>query len=155
MADATIKEIAGKILLYVYYRCRTNAVEFEHYDEIIFNFGSTYKKVKISGKGQLPRDLQKMGYSDNDLYEALKLLIKSRHIESLRGRAGIHLANIQLTPYGYDVIEGIERSSEDKKNFFTLFNIRISNNMNIDSLIKSEIGNIVGLGGAVSGKLGR
>lgn len=153
--NVSIKEVSGKILLYIYQRCRSNAVEFENYDEIVFDFGGNYKKVKISGKGKISKDIKSMGHSDNDLYEAIKLLNKSGMIEPLRGRAGIHLANIQLTPKGYEIIEGIERGAEEKKRFFSLFNIKIDNKMSVDSLLKITLDNIsvAGVGVAASGKV--
>jgi hypothetical protein len=63
------------------------------------------------------------------------------------------IIGLHLTPRGIDTIEGIEQSPEKKKVVKSLFNINVTSNMNVDSLIKAEVGNIIGIGGGISGKV--
>ena len=56
---------------------------------------------------------------------------------------GIHCHGLRLTAYGVDIIEGIEKSDKEKEAFKINFNIKLAENINIESLIKAELGSLI------------
>ncbi len=53
--------------------------------------------------------------------------------------------NLRVTGAGTDIVEGVVRDDEGRKNFNITFNIKLAENITIDSLIKGELGSILKL----------
>ena len=54
-----------------------------------------------------------------------------------------HFHNFRITSVGIDIIEGIERDSAAREEFTINFNIKLAENINIESLIKAELESIL------------
>ncbi len=151
-----IKTIAGKMLLVFYALQRENPISLQ--DEIVsIVTHSSDKDQKIpkfdSEKSDLIDKMHRITTSDSDLYSAFHFLLDKGFItftnqNSHKTMGGENYFGLRLTDLGFDVVEGVEQNKENQKKFFALFNIKA--NMTIDSLVKAEVGNIVGIGGAVN-----
>lgn len=136
--------ISGQILLYFYYLQRTRPEILANWmvDFNIYNNTGTKKTESEIGKA-----LSFISNSDLDIFNSLKYLIEKGYIstgkesKTLDGNETIF--DIKLTASGIDIIEGIERGNDEKKIFNLTFNINVENNMNIEGLIKAELGSIL------------
>ena len=95
--------------------------------------------------------------SDNDalLYNSFNYLLSKGLIatKNTKGVMGaLLLIGLYITDTGIDTVEGVGQGEEERKIVKSLFNFNLSTNVTLDSLIKAEVGNIVGIGGAVNGK---
>lgn len=79
-----------------------------------------------------------------DIYNSLVYLKGHRLIDyNKMGDTGSeNFAGFKVTSNGVDIIEGIERTEEQKRQFNIIFNLKLADNISIDSLIKNEIGSI-------------
>lgn len=148
----TIKETAGKILLALYYLQTNNPVDLEQ-TSIVFIAAS---KPKLDTKSKFKNMLHDINDNDAVLYNAFNYLLEKRLIAKKNNKTiygGMFLLGLHVTHEGIDVIEGVEQGPEQQQVFKSLFNITFSPKIKVDSLVKSEVGNIVGIGGAVGGKL--
>jgi hypothetical protein len=151
----TIKETAGKIVLLLYAVQINNPAKLDN-SHITFSMPN---KPKLEAGSWLKRALREVSDNDALLYNALnylleKGLISKRNTKDIMG--GMLLIGPHLTADGVDIIEGIEQGEEKQKIVKSLFNFNfsLSPTMKVDSLVKAEVGNIVGIGGAISGKIG-
>ena len=150
----TIKEAAGKVLLLLYYKQTTNPAELES-THITF---SSVNKTKLDTSTKLKSSLHEICVDDATLYNAVNYLLERGLIDAKQRKdvtGVLFLLSPRVTYLGVDTIEGVEQGEEGQKVVKTLFNfnIKVRSNINVDSLIKTEIGNIVGIGGAISGKV--
>ena len=53
--------------------------------------------------------------------------------------------NFTVTAGGVDIIEGIERGEAERNNFYLTFNIKLADKINVESLVKNELGSILGI----------
>ena len=141
-----IKTIAGEILLYLYYIQRKCFSELN--DAMIrFEFGSfNNKETNFSQRELSILNLDKFSsYSDNDILNAVNYLNDSGliYFKESKDNIGTILFNFKLTDLGIDLIEGIERGDDEKKNFNVTFNFNINNDVTIESLIKTEFGSLI------------
>lgn len=150
----TVKEAAGKIILVLYHVQTENPAKLDN-SQITFSMPS---KPKLEADKWLKRALREVNENDAVLYNALnylleKGLIAKRNTKDIMG--GMLLIGPHLTADGIDVIEGVEQGEEGQKVVKSLFNFSftLKPTMKIDSLVKAEVGNIVGIGGAISGKV--
>lgn len=150
----TIKETAGKIILLLYAIQTNNPAELET-TSITFQMSSG---AELDADGWLESALHEISDNDSLLYNAFNYLLEKGFI-SKRNRndilAGLLLVGPHLTAEGVDIIEGIEQGEEKQKVVKSLFNFNFTLNptMKVDSLVKAEVGNIVGVGGAINGKV--
>lgn len=144
-----IKTIAGEILLYFYLLQRRNVTDLS-YAMLHFKLKLT-PETKIKGIEMLQRNESILkeekfdNYTDVDLFNALTYLrelqlITYEEIKDISG--GSHINQIQITAQGIDLIEGIERGLQEKKEFNITFNFNIKNDVTIESLLKNEFGSI-------------
>jgi len=150
----SVKQTAGKILLVLYVLQLDNPVKLER-TSVSF---STSGKPKLTTDSWLKTILHSVNKDDAMLYNGFNYLIDKGLI--YQGNTSVHLGAISLrgihiTHSGIDIIEGIEQGDEGRKTVKSLFSFNFNNNVTIDSLLKVEVGNIVGIGGAVSGKVGK
>lgn len=149
----TVKETAGKILLALY-SIQTDNPAYLQDRKIIFR---TISKVKLHTDAKFKEILYKINSDESALYNAFDYLLQKKFIASNQSNTmgALVLIGTHLTFNGVDIIEGIERGKGPQKVIKSLFNFsfNFSPTMKVDSLIKAEVGNIVGIGGAVSGKV--
>lgn len=150
----TIKETAGKILLVLYSLHSSNPVELEG-KQVIFR---APLKPKLETDSKFKAMLHEISPEDALLYNAFNYLldrglIAKRNTKGVMG--GMLLIGLHLTYEGVDLIESVEQGEEAQKVVKSLFNFsfNFSPTMKVDTLVKAEVGNIVGVGGAVSGKV--
>lgn len=119
-------------------------------------FSEGVSEIKLEGNDWLEQMLRGINSSDNLLYNAIKYLLEKGLIDKKNSKgpmAGLWLNGTHLTAAGIDVIEGIEQGKEKQKVVKSLFNFSFTSKVTIDSLVKAEVGNIVGIGAAASGKV--
>lgn len=150
----TIKETAGKILLVLYYMQIANPADLDN-KQILFQ---SMSQSKLETNLEFEKILHEINEDDSMLYNAFNYLfdknfIAKRNKKDLLG--GVLIIGPHLTCDGIDIIECVEQGEEPQRIVKSLFNFsfNFSPTMKVDSLIKSEVGNIVGIGGAVSGKI--
>lgn len=149
----SIKKTAGKILLALYYVQLNDPAKLNN-SQIMFSEGVS--EIKLENDGWLEQILRNINNSDNLLYNAIKYLLEKGLIDKKNSKGpmgGLWLNGVHLTAVGIDVVEGVEQGEEKQKVVKSLFNFSFNNNVTIDSLVKAEVGNIVGIGVAASGKL--
>jgi hypothetical protein len=150
----TVKETAGKILLVLYYIQTENPAKLE-IASIIF---TTMGDIVLETDTWLKALLEGITKNNKELYNGFNYLLGKGLIAKKNNRdmmGGIILLGVHLTPSGIDIIENVEQGEEPQKIFKSLFNLsfNFSPNVKVGSLLKAEVGNIVGIGGAINGKL--
>lgn len=147
----TIKEIAGNILLYFYAISRKNRTALHDFmiNFQVRHFADGQNEEPTVGKNatDIYQHLKEISRSDNDLYEALRYLYEGGFIgmNITKDNVSDHFYNFEVTAGGYEMVEGVERGEEEKKKFNIIFNIKVENNMNVESLIKLQLGSLVSL----------
>lgn len=147
----TIKQTAGKILLSLYVVQLDNPVKLER-GRIVFKHSS---RPKLEADSWLKEVLHSITENDTLLLNAFnylldKGLIANKNSKGIMG--GLLLLGLHLTDTGIDVVEGVEQGTEGQKIVKSLFSFNFNANISLDSLLKAEVGNIVGVGAAVGGK---
>lgn len=139
----TIKETAGKVLLYFYQLQRAAPLSMPRHQ-----VGFIDRKDKgvglTSDKRWLSKDLQDINPTGTDVLNAFMFLLNKDFIES-RGRvtpeARIYVG-IQLTANGIDIVEGVERGREGRREFEATFNIRVEDDISVDNLMRENLKNL-------------
>lgn len=148
----TIKQTAGKILLSLYVVQYDNPVKLER-SQVVFQHSS---RPKLDADKWLKEILHSITENDALLFNAMNYLLSKGLIANKNSKGimgGLLLLGLHLTDTGVDIIEGVEQGNEGQKIIKSLFNFNFKANISLDSLLKAEVGNIVGIGGAVGGKL--
>lgn len=141
----TIKEIAGKILLYYYEIQRENPVKL-HQATTFFELKPPGEFKSIGGNDEINTNLLKISDSTPDLYNAFNYLRQQGMLatdSNISNQYNFH--GMYVSDRGIDIIEGIERGEEEKRQFNITFNINVENNMNVESLVKANL-SMLGLG---------
>ena len=140
----TIKETAGKVLLYFYQMQRTAPLAMPNRQ-----VGFIEKKDGglgfTSDKKWLAKDLLSLNPKATDVYNALLFLLNKNYIqarERVSTKARIYVG-IELTGGGIDITEGIERGRDGHRDFEAAFNIK-SNSSRVEDLIKEALGDLLG-----------
>lgn len=143
-----IKTIAGEILLYFYFLQRKNITDL---NMEIFSFffkrtpENTLDGIEIPGRDKTFFNNEKFAeYTDVDIFNALIYLNDSYFVTYSESKttAGSYIHNMKVTARGIDLIEGIERGQEEKKEFNVTFNFNIQNDITVESLLKAELGSL-------------
>ena len=140
----TIKETAGKILLYFYQLQRTVPLTMK-YRQLGFVDRKNGGMYLTSDKKWLTNNLLDINPVSTDVLNAFTFLIDKGFIQTLErtaGEAKIYVG-IQLSSTGIDVVEGIEGGPEGKQIFTTNFNIQVDSNANIEAVIKNNLSTLV------------
>lgn len=137
----TIKETAGKMLLYLYQLQRTVPSSMQ-YRQLGFIDKTDGKVGLTSDKKWLTRDLLDISSQSSDVFNGFVFLIDKGFIRSNeRTTSGARIyVGIHLTAAGIDVIEGVEHGSVGKETFATTFNIPVEDSVNVESLIQENVG---------------
>lgn len=136
----TIKETAGKVLLYLYQMQRSAPFAMPH-RQVGFLDKKDMGLALTSDKKWLTKDLQGINSSAEDIFNAFvflhgKNLIKAR--ERVTASARVYV-QIQLTGEGVDIVEGVERGADGQHDFEAAFNIKPGNRAGVDGLIKDNL----------------
>lgn len=141
----SIKVISGKVLLYFYALQRSDytklhdlVLEFQmrHFSDV------NIKSPRINQKeNEVVQNLLKISHNDNDIYNALKYLGDKGFIEMIKNsdNTSDNFLNFSVSSMGIDIIEGIERGSRERKEFNFIFNIKLADNVSIESLFKASL----------------
>lgn len=148
----SIKQTAGKILLSLYVIQLDNPVKLERAPLVFKN----PQKPKLDTAEWLKAILHRVNENDTMLYNGFnyllqKGLIVNKNKEGFAG--GLVLLGLHVTGAGVDVVEGVEQGPERQKIVKSLFSFSFNSSVTVDSLVKAEVGNIVGVGAAVGGKV--
>jgi hypothetical protein len=147
----SIKQTSGKILLALYVLQIDNPVKLEQ-SQIIFQNTS---KTKLESDKWLKEIFHAISDNDALLYNSFNYLLSKNLIANKNTKGiwgGLLLIGLHLTDKGVDTVESVEQGPTEQKVVKSLFNFSFSNKITLDSLIKAEVGNIVGTGGAISTK---
>lgn len=136
----TIKETAGKTLLYFYQLQRTVPLTMK-YRQLGFVDRKNGGLFLTSDKKWLTNNLQDINPVSTDIFNAFIFLIDKGLIQSrerLTAEARIYVG-IQLTSKGIDLVEGIEGSAEAKQKFSDSFNIPVAATADIETVINENL----------------
>lgn len=136
----TIKETAGKILLYFYQLQRTVPLTMKN-RQLGFVDRKSGGLYLTSDKKWLTNNLLDINPATTDIFNAFNFLIEKGYIQTIErstGEAKIYVG-IQLSSAGIDVVEGIEGSPDDKQIFASNFNIKVDGTADIESIIKNNL----------------
>ncbi len=138
-----IKHIAGDLLLFFYDFQRKNGFPPKN----VVRFSGVFEgQISLLDRGDLENRLLEISRgSSADAYNALRYLEEKNFLDFKKASdtGGDLLHGFHVTAYGVDIIEGIERGPEEKKEFHMTFNIKLADTVNIDSLIKAELGSLL------------
>jgi hypothetical protein len=140
----TIKETAGKILLYFYQLQRTVPLTMK-YRQLGFVDRKTGGLYVTSDKKWLTNNLLDINPVSTDVLNAFTFLIDKGFIqtrERATGEAKIYVG-IQLTSGGIDVVEGIEGGPEGKQEFASTFNIPVDGSATIETVIGDNLSTLL------------
>ena len=151
----TIKETAGKILLVLYYLQISEPMKLDQ-EQILFQAANKPKLETTSSR--FKQQLHEISSNDVQLYNATLYLLERGLIQSktkMGVMGGLLILGPHVTYQGIDIVESVEQGEASQKIVKSLFNFsfNFSPTMKVDSLLKAEVGNIVGMGGAISGKV--
>ena len=137
----TIKETAGKMLLYLYQLQRTVPSSMQ-YRQLGFIDKADGKVGITSDKKWLTRDLLDISPQSSDVFNGFVFLIDKGFIRSReRSTSGARIyVGLHLTATGIDVIEGVEHGTTGKDVFASTFNIPVDESMNVETLIQDNVG---------------
>lgn len=138
-----IKTIAGDILLYLYKQQREKAF-IATYE--ILRFGKDNSSVVLSSDTKFSESILRISSrSSADAYNALSYLENGYFITLSKSKntGGVLINQIHVTDRGIDIIEGIEREQEARRTFSMTFNIKLADTINVESLIKNELGSLL------------
>ena len=136
----TIKETAGKILLYFYQLQRTVPLTMK-YRQLGFVDRKTGGLYVTSDKKWLTNNLLDINSNATDVFNAFTFLIDKGFIqtrERTTGEAKIYVG-IQLSSNGIDVVEGIEGGPDGKQAFMSTFNIQVGSSADIEAVIHENL----------------
>ena len=136
----TIKETSGKILLYFYQLQRTVPLTMR-YRQLGFINKKTGGIGMTSDKKWLTSNLQGINSNSTDILNGFTFLVEKGFVltrERATNEATIYVG-IQLTSAGIDMVEGIERGPDGKEEFTRMFNIQVSDSMDVEQLISENL----------------
>ncbi len=142
----TIKETAGKMLLYFYQLQRTVPLSMPNRQLGFIEKKGAGGLFLTSDKKWLTNDLLAINPSSLDVFNAYLFLRDKGFIdtkERLSGEARIYVG-VQLTAAGIDTVEGIEGGEDGRQAFAAAFNIPVEHGADIESVIKDSLRNLVG-----------
>lgn len=136
----TIKETAGKALLYFYQLQRTVPASMSGRQLGFFDKENGGVSL-TSDKKWLTKDLLDINSSSTDIFNAYTFLLDKGFIRSQErtAKAKKIYVGIYVTDTGIDIVEGIERGHDGHEEFTKMFNISVGSGANVESLIKDNL----------------
>lgn len=139
----TIKETAGKALLYFYQLQRTDPLSMP-LRQLAFISRKTGGVVFTSDKKAFAKDILELNPSSTDFYNAFSFLVSKGFIET-EERANpttrVYVGAL-VTAKGIDVVEGVEASADGKRKFEDTFAIRAEST--VDALVRTQLKSLIG-----------
>jgi hypothetical protein len=137
-----IKKIAGNLLLYFYFTQRTDTAKL--LDTVLdfqmrnFNNRKEESPILVSKENPVIKGILKITDNANNLYNALMYLEDKGFIEMeySPSRTCDKFSGFRVVSDGVDVIEGILRGKEEKQAFYTTFNIKLTDKIKLEDLLK-------------------
>lgn len=140
----TIKETAGKVLLYFYQLQRTVPLTMR-YRQLGFIDRKNGGLYVTSDKKWLTNNLMDINPKSIDLLNAFMYLLDKGYIQSSEratAEATVYVGT-QLTHKGIDVIEGVESGADGRQIFNATFNIKVADGTNIEQLIDENLSSLL------------
>lgn len=136
----TIKETAGKMLLY-FYQLQRAVPSSMRYRQLVFIDKPAGGIVMSTDKKWLTKDLLDISSSTTDILNAFVFLCDKDFVESTeRSSLGRSIyVGIQMTSNGIDIIEGVEGGGEGQKLFSQTFNIETDRDTSVEGLISANL----------------
>lgn len=140
----TIKETAGKVLLY-FYRLQRTVPSSMRYRQLVFMEKKDGGVALTSDKKWLTKDLLDINSNPSDIFNAFIFLLEKGFIRPReRAATGARIyIGIQLTSDGVDIVEGVEQGDEGKRAFHLTFNIMVDGSSDIESLVDENLSTLL------------
>ena len=137
----TIKETAGKVLLYFYQLQRTAPLSMPSRQVGFIERKNGEGLALTSDKKPFAKDLLDINSSSTDIFNAFTFLINKGFIETKeRAAPGARIyVGVQVTVAGIEAIESIEGGPDGKNQFEQNFNIKVGSNATVDSVIRDKL----------------
>lgn len=141
----TIKETAGKVLLY-FYRLQRTVPSSMRYRQLVFMEKKDGGVSLTSDKKWLTKDLLDINPNPSDIFNAYIFLLEKGFIRPReRAATGARIyIGIQLSSRGIDIVEGVEQGSEGKDAFHRTFNIAVSDSSDIEAVVEENLSSLLG-----------
>lgn len=101
---------------------------------------------KVSVNKEVDKALRELNNNEIRLMKSLDYLIDKGLLDGNKSGAmsgGYMLTNAKLTPLAVEIIEGLDSKNTENINQFNItFNTNFSTNMNVESLLKTELGGL-------------
>lgn len=140
----TIKETAGKVLLYFYQLQRTVPLTMRN-RQLGFIDRKNSGLFLTSDKKWLTENLLDINPKSIDILNAFMFLIDKGLIQSKERatpEATVYVG-IQLTHKGIDIVEGIESGIEGREKFNANFNIQVPDGMSIEQVVDAHLSSLL------------
>lgn len=141
----TIKETAGKIVLYFYQLQRVAPLSMSSRQLGFLNKKDGGLSL-TSDKKWLTSNLLDINPAKVDILNAVMYLTDNGFIRSTERTAAEAkmYVGVQLTSRGIDIVEGIERGHSGKQDFHTAFNLKVESGQGVDEFIKDSLSHVGG-----------
>lgn len=141
----TIKETAGKLILYFYQLQRTAPLSMSS-RQIGFIERKNGSFSLTSDKKAMSADMTAINPSATDVFNAFSFLVDKGFIETQEKAApGARVyVGARVTSRGVDIIEGIEGNIETRTKFETTFNIKVDARATVYSLVQDQLKALMG-----------
>lgn len=137
----TIKETAGKLLLYFYQLQRTAPLTMSS-RQLGFVEKKTGNGVMLTtDKKAMTTDIFDINPSATDVLNAFTFLLDKDYVdtrEKVNATARVYIGAV-VTVKGIDIIEGVEGGAEGVHEFERAFNIKVGSNASVDGVIRSQL----------------
>lgn len=135
----TIKEVAGRTILYFYQLQRAAPASMQH-RQLGFIDKADGKVSLTSDKKWFSKDLLDIGSNSSDVFNAFRFLLDKDLIRAReRAKAGARIyVDIHLTANGIDIVEGVESGQEGKRLFSSTFNMN-GDSPDVNGLIREHL----------------
>ena len=141
----TIKETAGKVLLYFYQLQRTAPLSMPTRQVGFIERKNGDGLGLTSDKKAFAKDLFDINPSSTDIFNAFVYLIHKGFIKTKeRAAPGARIyVGVEVTVAGIDAIESIEGGLEGQRGFEQTFNIRVNANATVDGVIRDKLSALI------------
>ena len=114
----------------------------------IAGFGDKSNNLPVMQKStdKILEELKVLAGSDVNILNALNYLKEKGFIyfDNFPDNISLNFINFRIASPGIDIVEAVERGEDEQDRFTVNFNIKIENknNLNVESLIKTELGGL-------------
>lgn len=139
----TIKETAGKIILYFYQLQRVAPLSMPSRQLGFLNKKDGGLSL-TSDKKWLTSNLLDINPAKVDILNAFMYLTDNGFIRSTERTAAEArmYVGVQLTSRGIDIVEGVERDQSGREDFQTAFNLKVESGQSVDEFIKQSLAHV-------------